>query len=170
MTSGALDANVYLQAAAIPLPAVVLVLVTLFTLLAYRLFVASYREGPCSYKVPPPEAVSDFEAWSKITQQLEDPSIKASHSSSTHQNPIVADNPGNLQIPNSTLIQCYAPATGKLLGRINPSSPEGIDRAIAKAQEAQIDWARTTFSQRRRLLRSLLKSVRPKTSTLENIG
>ncbi|THX78934.1 ALDH-like protein [Aureobasidium pullulans] len=44
----------------------------------------------------------------------------------------------------------------ELLGVINPSTPDGIDRAIARAQEAQHTWALTTFSQRRRVLKTLL--------------
>jgi acyl-CoA reductase-like NAD-dependent aldehyde dehydrogenase len=40
---------------------------------------------------------------------------------------------------------------------VNPSTPAGIDRAIAKAKEAQIEWAKTTFKQRRKVLKTLLK-------------
>jgi len=35
--------------------------------------------------------------------------------------------------------------------------PDGIDRAMAKAAEAQVQWARTTFAQRRKVLRTMLK-------------
>ncbi|KAJ9161631.1 ALDH-like protein [Coniochaeta hoffmannii] len=59
----------------------------------------------------------------------------------------------------TTSIQCYAPATGQLLGSINPSIPASIDRAIAAAQTAQETWARTTFPQRRAVLRALLRHV-----------
>jgi len=64
-----------------------------------------------------------------------------------------------IKVPGSTAIQCYAPATGQLLGLVNPSTPDGIDRAIAKAADAQVQWARTSFSERRRVLRTLLKFV-----------
>lgn len=60
-----------------------------------------------------------------------------------------------MQAPGSTAIQCYAPATGEFLGFVNPSTPEGIDRAIEKAQIAQEKWARTTFTQRRQVLRCI---------------
>ncbi|CAD0098854.1 unnamed protein product [Aureobasidium mustum] len=63
----------------------------------------------------------------------------------------------SLKISGSSAVQCYCPATGQLLGVINPSTPDGIDRAIARAQEAQRTWALTTFSQRRKVLRTLLK-------------
>jgi len=59
------------------------------------------------------------------------------------------------QAPGSTAIQCYAPATGEFLGFVNPVTPEGIDRAIEKSQAAQAKWERTTFSQRRQVLRCI---------------
>lgn len=64
-----------------------------------------------------------------------------------------------IKAPGSTAIQCYAPATGEYLGIVNPTTPDGIDRAIEKAQTAQEKWAGTTFAQRRRVLRSILAYV-----------
>jgi acyl-CoA reductase-like NAD-dependent aldehyde dehydrogenase len=63
------------------------------------------------------------------------------------------------QVSGSSLIQCYAPATGQSLGRINPSTADGIDRAIAKAKDAQVKWAETSFYQRRRVLKTMLKFI-----------
>jgi len=40
---------------------------------------------------------------------------------------------------------------------VNPATPDGINRAIARAGEAQVQWAKTSFRQRRRVLRTLLK-------------
>lgn len=68
----------------------------------------------------------------------------------------VLENP-SISIPGSTVIQCYCPANGKLLGRINPVTPEGIDRAIEKAKQAQLDYASSSFATRRKVLKSLLK-------------
>jgi len=64
-----------------------------------------------------------------------------------------------IKVSGSTAIQCYAPATGQLLAVVNPITPDGIDRAIAKAATAQLRWARTSFAERRQVLRSLLKFV-----------
>ena len=61
------------------------------------------------------------------------------------------------QEPGSSAIQCYCPANGRLLGHVNPVTPDGIERAIIRAKEAQIEWAKTTFSQRRRVLKTILK-------------
>ncbi|GAM89659.1 hypothetical protein ANO11243_076980 [Dothideomycetidae sp. 11243] len=66
------------------------------------------------------------------------------------------DNP-SLKIPGSTAVQCYCPATGQVLGLVNPATPDSVDRMIAKAQAEQPKWATTTFAERRRVLKTLLK-------------
>jgi acyl-CoA reductase-like NAD-dependent aldehyde dehydrogenase len=63
------------------------------------------------------------------------------------------------QVPGSSLIQCYAPATGEALGRVNPSTADGIDRAIEKAKAAQVKWAQSSFIQRRKVLKTMLKFI-----------
>lgn len=45
------------------------------------------------------------------------------------------------------------------MGNINAATHEGIDRAIARAKDAQAVWAKTTWAQRRKVLRTILKSV-----------
>ncbi|KAI1300433.1 Aldehyde/histidinol dehydrogenase [Xylaria venustula] len=89
------------------------------------------REQPLRYVVPPPTLPEE----SKV---LEDPKIKTS---------------------GTTAIQCYAPATGQFLGFVNPSTPAGLDRAIAQAAAAQEKWAKTSFAERRRVLRSMLQHI-----------
>lgn len=71
-----------------------------------------------------------------------------------------------IKVSGSTAIQCYAPATGQLLGIVNPVTPDGIDRLVAKATAAQAEWAKTTFAQRRRVLKTLLKFVLDKQDEL----
>ncbi|KAI1764390.1 ALDH-like protein [Hypoxylon sp. FL1150] len=90
-----------------------------------------YWEKPKRYTIPIPKQPDEC----KI---LEHPTIKA---------------------PSSTAIQCYAPATGQFLGLVNPSTPAGIDRAVAQAKAAQEKWAQTTFAERRRVLRTMLQHV-----------
>ncbi|KAK3500641.1 Aldehyde/histidinol dehydrogenase [Neurospora crassa] len=94
-------------------------------------YMASREDQPIRYTIPP----ANFPKEENI---LENPSIKVSGTSA---------------------IQCYAPATGQFLGFVNPSTPEGIDRAIDQAHAAQVEWAKTTFRQRRAVLRSLLQYV-----------
>ncbi|KAL6858064.1 Meiotic Sister-Chromatid recombination aldehyde dehydrogenase [Amphichorda felina] len=64
-----------------------------------------------------------------------------------------------VKVSGSSAVQCYAPATGKVLGLVNPSTPAGIDRAIAAAENAQTVWKNTSFEQRRAVLRSLMLYV-----------
>ncbi|KAL6806518.1 ALDH-like protein [Trichoderma sp. SZMC 28013] len=65
----------------------------------------------------------------------------------------------SIKVSGSEAIQCYAPATGQFLGHVNPTTADGIDRAVASAAEAQRVWATTTFEQRKAVLRSLMKYV-----------
>ncbi|TGO17543.1 hypothetical protein BTUL_0016g00060 [Botrytis tulipae] len=70
----------------------------------------------------------------------------------------ILENP-SIKTAESSNIQCYAPATGQFLGYVTPSTPEDIDRAIEKAHVAQKKWARTTFTQRRQVLRSMMAYI-----------
>lgn len=65
----------------------------------------------------------------------------------------------SIKVPGSSAIQCYAPASGEYLGLVNPSSPDRIDRIVSRAAEAQQSWSQTTFSQRRQVLKTLLKHL-----------
>ena len=99
----------------------------------YRLL-RSDNEKAVDFTVPTPEQLEP--SWNGKT--LEKPTIKVS---------------------GSTAIQCYAPATAQFLGLVNPTTSDGIDRIVAKAADAQNDWAKTTFSDRRRVLKTLLKYI-----------
>ncbi|KAI2467839.1 ALDH-like protein [Annulohypoxylon bovei var. microspora] len=90
-----------------------------------------YWDRPKRYTVPPPKKPDEV-------QILNEPTIKVS---------------------GTTAIQCYMPATGQFLGFVNPSTPAGIDRAVEQASAAQSKWARTTFGERRAVLRSMLQHV-----------
>ncbi|KAB8336907.1 hypothetical protein FH972_021214 [Carpinus fangiana] len=70
----------------------------------------------------------------------------------TIPSPCLEKQPSTYEIVQTPALQCYCPSNGRLLGRINPYSAEGIDRIIDKAEEAQLVWARTTFAQRRKVL------------------
>lgn len=54
----------------------------------------------------------------------------------------------------------YCPADGRLLGTgIKPATVEDVNKAVGAAKAAQREWARTTFAERRKVLRTLLKYV-----------
>ena len=102
-------------------------------------------EKPVDFSVPAPEQSAP--GW--IGKALESPSIK---------------------ISGSTAIQCYAPATSHLVGLVNPTTPDGIDRIIAKAEAAQVQWRQSTFVQRRRVMKTLLKFVLDNQETIARIA
>ncbi|RYC57446.1 hypothetical protein CHU98_g8763 [Xylaria longipes] len=112
-----------------PLPILVGAALGALSLLLLALFGSA--EKPLRYSVPPPKLPEE-------ETLLESPNIKA---------------------PGTTAIQCYAPATGQFLGFVNPSTPAGLDRAIAQAAAAQQKWAGTSFDERRRVLRSMLQHI-----------
>ncbi|KAI9042334.1 aldehyde dehydrogenase family protein [Aspergillus affinis] len=58
------------------------------------------------------------------------------------------------------LIMSYCPADGRVLGEgTKPETKDGVDRKIKAAKNAQVEWARTNFAERRKVLRTLLKYV-----------
>lgn len=60
------------------------------------------------------------------------------------------------------LIMSYCPADGRVLGNgIRPETPAGINRAVQAAKEAQVEWAKSSFAERRKVLKTLLKHVLP---------
>ncbi|CZT15669.1 related to oxidoreductase (Msc7) [Ramularia collo-cygni] len=65
----------------------------------------------------------------------------------------------SIKVTGSNAIQCYAPATGQLISLINPATPDKIDRLIVRAAAAQSTWSKTTFAQRRKVLKTLLKFI-----------
>ncbi|KAH8662011.1 Aldehyde/histidinol dehydrogenase [Xylariales sp. PMI_506] len=72
--------------------------------------------------------------------------------------PKILESP-SIKTDGTTAIQCYAPATGQLLGFVNPSTPAGLNRAITAAAAAQDKWANTSFRERRAVLTTMLQHV-----------
>ncbi|KAF1929317.1 Aldedh-domain-containing protein [Didymella exigua CBS 183.55] len=75
-----------------------------------------------------------------------------------------------LKVSGSSLIQCYAPATGEALARVNPATADGIDRAVGRAKAAQVAWARTSFAARRKVLRTMLAFVLANQETIARVA
>ncbi|KAK2802338.1 Meiotic Sister-Chromatid recombination aldehyde dehydrogenase [Onygenales sp. PD_10] len=110
-------------------------------------FVFSCEASPVAYQVPiPPELSNNWrgKTWDDVS-------------------------PANREILkgqaigkwNDAKILSYCPADGRLLGDetrgIKPATPEDIDLAVRRAEAAQLKWQNTTFAERRRVLRTLLK-------------
>ncbi|GMM34681.1 meiotic recombination directing protein [Saccharomycopsis crataegensis] len=56
-------------------------------------------------------------------------------------------------------IQGYCPATAQFLGKFKCSSRDDMDAAIKASKKAQKSWAKTSFAQRRQVLRSLSEYI-----------
>ncbi|RUP47288.1 Aldehyde/histidinol dehydrogenase [Jimgerdemannia flammicorona] len=62
-------------------------------------------------------------------------------------------------IADPKTIICYDPATGRHLASIPAPTPADVAEAYARVKRAQEKWAKTTFEERRRVLRSLLDFI-----------
>lgn len=56
-------------------------------------------------------------------------------------------------------IVCYDPSTAKQLDVITSATESDVDAAIQRAKKAQIAWAKTSFAERRRVLKTLLNWI-----------
>ncbi|EER29937.1 Meiotic Sister-Chromatid recombination aldehyde dehydrogenase [Coccidioides posadasii str. Silveira] len=115
--------------------------------LAYR-YTLARRERPVDFSVPiPPELSPSWQGktWSEVGD--------------ADREILEAQSFGKF---DPSKILSYCPADGRLLGDENgvkPASPEKIDLAVRRAVVAQLKWKRTTFAERRRVLRTLLTYI-----------
>ncbi|KAJ9192721.1 hypothetical protein DTO021D3_9066 [Paecilomyces variotii] len=127
-------------------------IVASFTFVAAYLgyaYVLCRREAPVKFNVPlPPEVRPNWVAKNWDDVQAEDKVL------------LEAQTRGQW---SEKKIMSYCPADGRILGAsgpgIKPETPEGIDRAVQAAKKAQVEWAKTSFAERRRVLKTLLKYV-----------
>jgi len=59
--------------------------------------------------------------------------------------------------PNS--VQCFDPSTGELLGKVKAMTMEEVKALCAKAKEAQKIWCKTSYQERRKVMRTLQKYI-----------
>ncbi|KAK9432603.1 Aldehyde/histidinol dehydrogenase [Lipomyces doorenjongii] len=74
-----------------------------------------------------------------------------------------ADAPSKPSVYNPSrpdLIHCYCPATGQFLARVPVSTREDIDIAVEKCQKAQDVWKKTSFQERKIVLRVFLQFLK----------
>lgn len=57
------------------------------------------------------------------------------------------------------LIRCFNPSTGHLLGTVPVDSAEKVTEVVSAARKAQVKWARTSFEERRLVVRKIAKAV-----------
>lgn len=68
--------------------------------------------------------------------------------------------PPTLRSPEDpSMIQCYCPATGQLLGTYPTTTREQMDEQISNARISQKQWAKSSFSLRRKFLHTLNRYI-----------
>ncbi|KAK2875102.1 hypothetical protein FQN49_001772 [Arthroderma sp. PD_2] len=132
-------------------------LVTLLAIIAPSLFalklLLSYTcaqdERPVTFNVPLPKELSpEWEgvAWEDISSDSRE----------------ILTSQGSIGTFDVKKILSYCPADGRLLGDengIKPATPKDIDNAFERASVAYSQWRGTSFPERRKVLRTLLKYV-----------
>ena len=124
------------------------IVLPLIYILYRRLFCVPTDEQAVPFTWRAPAEVSP--GWKGTT--LKRPSIDPS----TSDAPLL--HPSSTHAPYQHII-AYDPATAQHLGTYPATLPSQIDEMIQRAAVAQKEWAKTTWKQRRRVLRSLLKWV-----------
>ncbi|EEH06449.1 conserved hypothetical protein [Histoplasma capsulatum G186AR] len=102
---------------------------------------------PVEYQVPIPPELSDKwdpKTWDDVSEKDRD----------------ILECQANGKWNNEKILS-YCPADGRILGDVNhgikPATKQDIDIAVKRAEAAQLVWQHTTFAERRRVLKTLLK-------------
>jgi acyl-CoA reductase-like NAD-dependent aldehyde dehydrogenase len=64
-----------------------------------------------------------------------------------------------LDAKDHTKLNCFDPSTKQFLGQAKNMSAQEVKEILVKAKEAQQEWKKTTFAQRRMVLRTIQKYV-----------
>ncbi|KAM0751907.1 ALDH-like protein [Meredithblackwellia eburnea MCA 4105] len=128
-----------------------LLLVLVPTAIWYLFIRQDPTEKPVTFewKVPP-EASPEWQGQVKLSSPSIDSHLDLSSSLLPTLSPIT---------PERQFITTWSPTTNTLLSIFPSMSPNEIREAITRAEEAQKGWKETTWAQRRKVLRSLLKWV-----------
>ncbi|KUL91991.1 hypothetical protein ZTR_01361 [Talaromyces verruculosus] len=120
--------------------------VSVIALYVGYLYILSLAEAPVTFNVPLPEQLqADWEGTKWDDLKGEEKKI------------LEAQVQGKW---NTERIVSYCPADGRILSTNIPlATRETVDKAVQDAKRAQVEWAQTTFAERRRLLKTLLKYV-----------
>ncbi|KAK5807136.1 hypothetical protein VI817_001394 [Penicillium citrinum] len=127
-------------------PMAAVALVSLLAVYVGLLYIRSQREAAVAFNVPLPKEVRDPSAgikWEDVQgkeKQILEDQVRGKW--------------------NDQLIMSYCPADGRVLGNgTKPATVDDVDTAVRAAKAAQREWAQTTFAERRKVLRTLLKYV-----------
>lgn len=80
------------------------------------------------------------------------------------------DSPSIFNNKNPGFITCYDPATAYHITDIKADTKDSINDKVEKARLAQLDWKKTSWSQRRKVLNSLKKWVTNNTEQIARVA
>lgn len=60
---------------------------------------------------------------------------------------------------NPSMLNCYDPSTRQFLGQVKNMTAEEVHEILVKAKKAQEEWSKTTFAERRMVLRTIQKYI-----------
>ncbi|KAJ5758845.1 hypothetical protein N7520_006001 [Penicillium odoratum] len=124
---------------------VVVVFISLVRYLAYP-YIQGRKEAAVAFNVPVPPEVrksNTGKKWDEVSGE---------------QKQVLEDQARGKW--NDKLIMSYCPADGRVLGNgIRPATVDEVDESVRAAKLAQREWVKTTFAERRKVLRTLLKYV-----------
>ncbi|CAE6499499.1 unnamed protein product [Rhizoctonia solani] len=138
----------------------------LFTLLGIYLVYNRYhtiRNRPVRFAIPPPDA--SFINWRSLIipnphlmSHQDDPMLLPSHSDPAWRDMVQAEGSEMAEmVPERKFVTSFDPSTGQHIATIPCDRPIEIHHKIQLAQRAQTYWARSSWVERRRVLRSLLR-------------
>ncbi|KAF5866300.1 Meiotic Sister-Chromatid recombination aldehyde dehydrogenase [Aspergillus alliaceus] len=127
-------------------PLISVALVTLGAIYLGCIYISGRKEAAIAFNVPiPPEVRANWNGKKWEDVQGEEKEVLE----------------GQLRgVWSDKVILSYCPADGRILGNgIRPATTEDVDQAIQAAKKAQTEWALTSFAERRKVLRTLLRYV-----------
>eukprot|EP00980_Cylindrotheca_fusiformis_P028140 scaffold22583_cov106-Cylindrotheca_fusiformis.AAC.11 len=60
---------------------------------------------------------------------------------------------------NPSMLNCFDPSTRQFLGQVKIMTPTEVHEILVKAKKAQEEWSKTTFAERRKVLRTMQKYI-----------
>lgn len=107
----------------------------------------------CKYVTSSPNSYNKIESPIKVTLPIPDEARRHWKGKRLYPKPslVVSNDPSK--------IQSYCPATGQDLGVFKATSRSEMDEMIAKAKKAQKDWKNSSFTTRRKFLKTLARFI-----------
>jgi hypothetical protein len=60
---------------------------------------------------------------------------------------------------NPSIIRCFNPATGQMLGTVPVDNPDAVMKVVEDARAAQARWRESSFEERRKVIRIMAQAV-----------